>query len=194
MSAVQSPLFEPVLWQGPGFKILDEKQVPEKISYIDVSEVEQALDAVREMKTRAFGQVLTFLYAGALIAGRYSGRETAPLREQLRQMTQQFCEARPTFDFRGLGSYFDEWIDKLPDHEAAGGTISKQAREFGQQIVCGRRARARRAAVMLPNPARVLTHCNVSGELVAVAAHCKEMGKELSVLATETSPTYRAPA
>ena len=62
MSAAQSPLFEPVLWQGAGFRILDETQIPEKIEYLEVREVEQALDAVRAMKTRAFGQVLTFLY------------------------------------------------------------------------------------------------------------------------------------
>ena len=61
MSAVESPLFEPVHWRGAGFEILDEIQVPEKIEYIQVTEVVQALDAVREMKTRAFGQVLTFL-------------------------------------------------------------------------------------------------------------------------------------
>jgi methylthioribose-1-phosphate isomerase len=188
MSVVQSPLFEPVLWQGSGFKILDEIQVPEKISYIDVSEVDQALDAVREMKTRAFGQVLTYFYSGALIAGRYAGNDAAPLRQQLAQMTQQFCDARPTFDFRGLGRYFDQWIDKLPGSEAAGTTISKQAREFSQQIIRGRDVRAKYAASILPNPARVLTHCNVSGELVAVAAHCKDLGKEFSVIATETRP------
>jgi methylthioribose-1-phosphate isomerase len=33
-----------------------------------------------------------------------------------------------------------------------------------------------------------LTHCNISGELVAVAAYCKEMGKEIFVIATETRP------
>ena len=33
-----------------------------------------------------------------------------------------------------------------------------------------------------------MTHCNVSGELVAVAAYCKDMGKEFSVIATETRP------
>jgi methylthioribose-1-phosphate isomerase len=34
----------------------------------------------------------------------------------------------------------------------------------------------------------VLTHCNVSGELVAVAHYCNELGREFSVIATETRP------
>jgi methylthioribose-1-phosphate isomerase len=188
MSAVQSPLFEPVLWQGAGFKILDEIQLPEKIDYLEVNDIGQALAAVREMKTRAFGQVLTFLYSGALIAERYAGKETGPLREQLAQMTQQFCDARPTFDFRGLGSFFEIWLENLPNGANVGAMIAKQARECGQQIVRARSARAKRAATVLPNPARVLTHCNVSGELVAVARYCKELGKEFSVIATETRP------
>ena len=62
MSAVQSPLFEPVLWEGDGFRVLDEILIPQRLEYITVTEVSQALAAVRDMKTRAYGQVLTFLY------------------------------------------------------------------------------------------------------------------------------------
>lgn len=187
MTTEQSPLFEPVLWNGEGFEILDEFQVPERIEYIAVSEVDQALEAVRSMKTRAFGQVLVFLYAGALLAERHPSEDSAALRARLGSMTDQFCDARPTFDFRGLEAFFDEWLSRLPSG-AAGAAISEQARQFGRQIIRARLARARRAAVALPNPARVLTHCNVSGELVAVAQSCRELGKEISVIATETRP------
>jgi methylthioribose-1-phosphate isomerase len=184
----QSPLFEPVLWQGTGFTILDETLVPEKIEYLEVSDVAQALEAVREMKTRAYGQVLTFLYSAALIAQRYEGKEPGPLRDRLGEMTRQFCAIRPTFDFGGLGCFFEQWFEKLPADVNAGETIAKQARELAGQITRGRMARAKRAASILPNPARVMTHCNVSGELVAVARFCKELGKEFSVIATETRP------
>jgi methylthioribose-1-phosphate isomerase len=185
---VQSPLFEPVVWQGTGFQILDETLVPEKIEYLEVSDLAQALDAVREMKTRAYGQVLTFLYSAALIAQRYEGKEPGPLRDRLGEMTRQFCDIRPTFDFGGLGGFFEQWFGTLPADANAGETIAKQARELAGQITCGRIARAKRTASILPSPARVMTHCNVSGELVAVARFCKELGKEFSVIATETRP------
>src|SRR5581483_9084429 len=171
-----------------GFKILDELQVPERVEYIAVSEVEQALDAVRSMKTRAFGQVLVFLYAGAILAERYAREDGAALRARIAALTEQFCAARPTFDFRGLEAFFDDWLRGLPDGAPAGAPIAEQARQFGRQIIGARLARARRAAAALPNPARVLTHCNVSGELVAVAQSCRELGKEFSVIATETRP------
>jgi methylthioribose-1-phosphate isomerase len=184
----QSPLFEPVLWDGNGFKILDELLVPEQIEYIRINHVAQAVDAVRHMKTRAFGQVLTFLYSGALLASAYRGNKAAPLREQIGTMTEAFCNARPTFDFRGLGAFFEEWFAKLSSNSPVGESIACRAREFARQIVQARQARAKRAASILPNPAQVMTHCNVSGELVEVARHCHKLQKEFTVIATETRP------
>ena len=188
MKLVHSPLFEPVLWEGRGFKILDETLIPERIDYIRIDQVGQAIDAVREMKTRAFGQVLTFLYSGAMLAREYQGDDPAPLRDQLAQMTQRFCAARPTFDFNGLGDFFSKWIAALPAGTGAGEWVAEQARGFAEQIIKARLARAERTASILPDSARVLTHCNVSGELVAIAQLCKSMGKEISVIATETRP------
>jgi methylthioribose-1-phosphate isomerase len=188
MKSIQSPLFEPVIWEGSGFKILNEIALPEKIQYIEIKEVTQALDAVREMRTRAFGQVLTFLYSGALLAQQYQRTEPNPLRQDLAKMTQQFSDARPTFDFKGLGEFFSNWFDHLPAAVNTGAWISEQARGFAGQIVRARLARAKRAASILPDSARVITHCNISGELVAIAHYCKELGKEFSVIATETRP------
>jgi methylthioribose-1-phosphate isomerase len=188
MNAAQSPLFEPVLWQGEGFRILDETQVPEKIHYIDVCQLDQALGAVREMKTRAFGQVLTFLYSGALLAQNNLGQKPAQLKRTLADMTEQFCAARPTFDFRGLGVFFDGWCDELAKAENAGADIARLARQCAQNIVRARELRARQAAEILPDPAVVLTHCNISGELVALARHCRVLGKQLRVIAGETRP------
>jgi methylthioribose-1-phosphate isomerase len=188
MSAIQSPLFEPVLWHDRGFKILNEIILPDEVSYIDVNAVSQAVDAVREMKTRAFGQVLTFLYAGALLAQDNAQDNADALRRRLSEMTRQFCSSRPTFDFEGLVVFFEDWLSKLPAGAPAGEAVAEQARTFGRQIVRGRLVRAQLAASILPNPTRLLTHCNVSGELVAVAQYCKALGKEFSVIAGETRP------
>jgi methylthioribose-1-phosphate isomerase len=188
MESQASPLFEPVLWEESGFKILDESLIPDRIEYVQVSELAQALEAVRGMRTRAFGQVLTFLYSGALIAQDYEGNEPEPLQKRIEEMIRQFCDARPTFDFQGLGRLLAKSFIELPSGTSAGAWIAIQARAFARQIVNARQARARRAAAVLPNVARVLTHCNVSGELVEIARYCREMGKEFAVIATETRP------
>src|SRR3989337_3833542 len=134
MPAAQSPLFEPVLWDGEGFKILDEISLPEKIEYIPVREVAQALEAVRQMKTRAFGQVLTFLYSGVLLAERYQGKDSEPLGEQIARMTEQFCEARPTFDFSGLGADLLGLVRQTPPGAGPGEWLADQARGFAGRI------------------------------------------------------------
>ncbi len=188
MTLENSPLFEPVLWQEDGFKILDEILLPGRIEYIEVKDVGHAVDAVQKMKTRAFGQVLTFLYSSALLAKSYQGKEAKPLEAELARMTQRFCAARPTFDFKGLGEYFAQWLGDLPNGADAGAWVVARARETGARLTAARQARAKRAAAALPERGRFLTHCNISGELVAVARHCRTMGKDISVIATETRP------
>jgi methylthioribose-1-phosphate isomerase len=188
MKLVHSPLFEPVLWEGRGFKILDETLIPDRIEYLRIDQVSQAIEAVREMKTRAFGQVLAFLYSGALLAQEYHGDDPVSLQDQLVQMTEHFCAARPTFDFNILCGFFSKWIEDWAAGAGVGEWVAKQARGFVGQIIKARLARAERTVSILPNCACVLTHCNISGELVAIAELSIEMGKEISVIATETRP------
>lgn len=188
MNPRQSPLFNPVLWEGDHFKILDETLLPWKLEYITVHDVSEALRAVKEMKTRAFGQVLTFLYSAALVAERSEEPHPEALRERLDRLTEAFAQARPTFDFPGLGLFFSEWFGALPPGGEPRSWIRDRALDTAAQMLKSRKDRARRAAALFPDRCSLLTHCNISGELVAIAQACAEMGKELSVTATETRP------
>lgn len=188
MKSPYSPLFVPVLWEGGRLKVLDETLLPWKTEYIPVEDVSEALRVVKEMKTRAFGQVLTFLYTAALVAQGYKEKNPEPLRERLVRLAEEFTQARPTFDFPGLARDFPAWFRELPPGEEAGSWIGSKARALAAQIIKAREERAKRTAELLPHPCTLLTHCNISGELAAVARFCAEMGKELRVIATETRP------
>lgn len=188
MKPKQSPLFIPALWEGDHFKILDETLLPWKIEYLTVHDLSEALQAVKDMKTRAFGQVLTFLYAAALVAKGYKTKDPAPLRLRLAQLTEEFTRARPTFDFEGIAKYFDPWFRKFPPGTETGSWFEGKIHDLVSIIFRAREERARRAAELLPNPCRLLTHCNISGELVAVAESCRAMEKEIQIMATETRP------
>lgn len=188
MAQKQSLLFTPALWEKDHFRIIDETRLPWKVEYLPVRDVAQALAAVKEMKTRAFGQVLTFLYAAALVARAAKGKTAEALRERLVLLAEEFSAARPTFDFKGLAKYFEPWFEGLPATEDAGSRIEGKIHELVSAIYKARQERARRAAELLPDPCRLLTHCNISGELVAVARSCQAMGKEVQVTATETRP------
>jgi methylthioribose-1-phosphate isomerase len=188
MEAKQSPLFQPVLWEGGRFKILDETLLPWKSDYIEVSDLSEALSAVKEMKTRAFGQVLTFFYAAALVARGGDGRSGAALKERLGRLADEFIAVRPTFDFKGLAGYYEPWFERMPAGNDAGGWFEGKIHELVSGVMKSRSQRAKNAAELLPESCRLLTHCNVSGEIVAVARWCRAMGKKLRVIATETRP------
>jgi len=184
----QSPLFQPVLWEEGRFKILDETLLPWKREYIDVGDLSEALSAVKEMKTRAFGQVLTFFYAAALVARGADGQSGAALRERLGRLPDEFIAVRPTFDFKGLAGYYEPWFAAMPAGSEAGGWFEGKIHDLVSGVMKARSQRAKNAAEILPESCRLLTHCNVSGEIVAVAHWCRAMGKKLRVIATETRP------
>jgi methylthioribose-1-phosphate isomerase len=188
MECKHSPLFVPVLWRGDHLAILDETLLPEKTDYIAVHDAAGALQAVKEMKTRAFGQVLTFLYTLALVAQQYKEKNPEPLKERLVQLAAEFSRARPTFNFTGLARNVPDWFRELPPNGDLGIWVRDKAIASAARIIKAREERARRTAELLPNPCTLLTHCNISGELAAIAQFCAEIGKELRVIATETRP------
>jgi methylthioribose-1-phosphate isomerase len=188
MPKKQSPLFVPVHWRGDHFLILDETQLPGQVAYLEVRNVEQAVSAVKEMKTRAFGQVLTLLYAAALLAQASAETEFLGFKKQMIELGERFRQARSTFDFGGLIHTLLKTLGMPPAGTGVGPWIAARTIGFAASIIDARTRRAVRAAELLPAPCRLLTHCNISGELVAVAERCATLGKEFAVIVTETRP------
>ena len=63
-----SPLFWPIQLKGNTIYILDETQLPQKLTYIKAKNYQQACAAIKQMKTRAVGQVLLeiIIYLGSI--------------------------------------------------------------------------------------------------------------------------------
>ena len=74
----ESPLFWPARFERNILLVLDETQLPQKLHYIQVKTTDEAVEVIRQMKTRAFGQFLvvlnTFLLERSL-KGRILGKE-----------------------------------------------------------------------------------------------------------------------
>ena len=62
-----SPLFWPIILKGSIIYILDETLLPQSLSYIKVTDYKQACYAIKQMKTRALGQVLLVFYTFLLV-------------------------------------------------------------------------------------------------------------------------------
>lgn len=191
MNASESPLFNPIIFKGGHIAVLDETLLPFKQEYITVKGLTGALYVLRQMKTRAFGQVLLFYYTLILEAKKGKIRSLANFAKLSHAITKKFMQTRPTFAFDQLNN---ELLAMLKNNKAEENFITLlKATIFTyiDSIQNARRHRARLAAGILPQSARILTHCNVSGELVAMLNEAGKLGKSIEFFATETRPYFQ---
>jgi len=165
-----SPLLFPVTFDGKRISVLDETQLPWKEIFIQVDSLSESLTVLKEMKTRAFGQVLLFYYTSIL---------ASPMKPTA--VADCFHEIRPTFDFHTLASM----LEKSITHSAS---IHDAADKLIDNIDTMRLKRAELLATLLPQDTRILTICNISGELIYIYEAMKNTGKSMTVYVSETRP------
>jgi methylthioribose-1-phosphate isomerase len=165
---MQSPLSFPVQLQGNTISVLDETKLPMEETYIEVRTLDDAVIALGEMKTRAFGQVLLFFY-------------TCVLAGDIDEVAASFKKTRPTFDFFTLA-------DVLKGATKETSTLKEAVISIIEDIDKKRRARAQKLAQILPQDAHIMTICNVNGEFIYLYEALKEQGKTATFFVSETRP------
>jgi len=165
---MRSPLSLPVRLQGHTISVLDETKLPLEETYIEVKTLDDALQALGQMKTRAFGQVLLFFYTCVLVG-------------EIEEVAASFKKTRPTFDFFTLA------------HALKGAAKdSSSLKEAAITIIDGidnkRKVRAQRLAGILPQEGRILTICNINGELIYLYEALTGQGKTATFFVSETRP------
>ena len=63
----ESPLFWPIKLKAKTIYVLDETQLPQKLVYLKCKSVSDVVRAIKDMKTRAFGQVLIAFYTFLMV-------------------------------------------------------------------------------------------------------------------------------
>lgn len=166
-----SPLFWPIELKGKTIRILDETALPGKIKYITVKNYRQACSAIREMKTRAVGQVILVFYTFLLSLGK----------EDLNAVADAINSARPTLPFKFLTDMVLGW-------QKSDAPLEKSILGFLEMLKVKRIKQAEDAANLLNDKDVVLTHCNVSGLMPLIGQFCRQQNKEISFYVTETRP------
>ncbi|MHB8154534.1 MAG: S-methyl-5-thioribose-1-phosphate isomerase [Candidatus Omnitrophota bacterium] len=167
-----SPLFWPIQLKGNTIYILDETQLPQKLIYIKAKNYQQACQAIKEMKTRAVGQVLLVMYAFIL-----SKRQN----KNLAKVAAAINATRPTLSFKFL-------TDMVLGMEKSGAPLEKSILGFLEMLKEKRIQQAQATANLLKDTDVILTHCNVSGLMPLIAQFAKAQGKRISFYVTETRP------
>lgn len=174
-----SKLFWPVEYKKNLIYVLDETLLPEKVRYIRVRNLDQGVEAIRQMKTRAVGQVILVFYIFLqIIQGNKKKAELLPV---LRSAASRINASRPTLSFKFLTDMVLDWAQK-------GAPLETCITAFLDTLKDKRIQQAKKVSALLDDGDVILTHCNISGLLVLIADICKEQYKKISFFVTETRP------
>lgn len=188
----ESPLFWPAYLKDSALFVLDETLVPKQLKYVQVKNVDEAVQVIREMKTRAFGQFLVVLSTFLLELERAPKLNGEALLKKTAEIAQALNQSRPTFPFAEVTGMIVYWAQSaLKDGKDVRGTLLKNINGYLQGIRYRRLERVQNIAKNIKDGDSVLTHCNVSGELAMAAAICKEQKKDVQFYCTETRPYFQ---
>lgn len=174
-----SKLFWPIELKGKVIYILDETLLPNKVRFIKARNYKQAIAAIKQMKTRAVGQVLLVMYTFLLVYNQ--NKYKSNLGEILNNVANSFNVARPTLSFKFLTDMVLDWHKQnMP--------LEKCILGFLEGLKRKRIAQAEECASLLSDKDVILTHCNISGLLPLVGEICRRQNKQISFFVTETRP------
>lgn len=173
-----SPLFWPIKLKGNTIYILDETLLPHKLAYIKAATYQEAAKAIREMKTRAFGQVSLVFYTFLLVLKQKGGSKD--ILKILQKSADTINATRPTLPFKFLTDMVLGW--------AREGGLENKISGFLELLKAKRIQRAEEVSKFIRDKEAILTHCNVSGELPLIAEFCRKQGKHIEFYVTETRP------
>jgi methylthioribose-1-phosphate isomerase len=174
-----SELFWPIQYKKGTIFILDETKLPHKLVYIKVRTYQAACRAIKEMKTRAVGQVILVFYIFLMVLEQNKNRKNIlPL---LQKVAACINATRPTLSFQSLTEMVLGWA-------ASGAPLDRCIGGFLDTLKDSRMQQADQTSQLICDGDCILTHCNISGLLPLVAELCRRQGKRLSFYVTETRP------
>lgn len=171
------PAVQAVRWTGSVLELLDQRLLPERKTYVACHSAADVAAAIRDMVVRgapaigcaaAFGMALEARRGGDLDAARALLAASRPTAVNLFWALERMRDAK--------------------DPEA-------EARAIFEEDVAANLAMGRLGAALVPDGARIMTHCNAGalataghGTALGVIRSARDAGKSVSVVANETRP------
>jgi methylthioribose-1-phosphate isomerase len=170
-------------WRQSSLELLDQRLLPERIEYLPCCSAVEVAHAIRDMVVRgapAIGCAAAF--GIALDARRGASLDAA---------FAALAQSRPT----AVNLFWA--LDRMKAARAAGGmaALEREAVAIFEEDLEVNRAIGRHGAELVPNGARIMTHCNAGalataghGTALGVVRSARDAGKKVSVIANETRP------
>lgn len=187
----------------PGvLELLDQRELPEREVVLALRSAEDVARAIEGMAVRGAPAIGCAAAFGVALAARGSAPDgPAAVREAARAAESRLARTRPTavnlfFALRRMREALEGAAGgSADDGEALAGRLEEEASALAREDAEACRAIGRAGAALLPERARVLTHCNAGalatagiGTALAVIRVAVEQGRRVEVFADETRP------
>jgi methylthioribose-1-phosphate isomerase len=188
-------------WQGDVIVMVDQRKLPGQEIYVRSRTAQEVARAIRTMVIRGAPAIGVAAAMGIALGMR---RSTAKGTRQFAVEFQKICDmmaaTRPTavnlfWAIDRMKRAFAEGAQAGESPEELAGRLEREARAIHDEDVASCRAMGAFGSDVVPDGARVLTHCNAGalatagyGSALGVVRAAVEQGKKIAVFADETRP------
>ena len=192
-------VIQPVAWtsDGTGVRILDQRALPAREIYRELRSIDDVCDAIATLAVRGAPAIGIAGAMGVTLAVSGAERSTSDAVDAISAAAARIAASRPTAV--NLGWALDRIVCAARTHRGSPLDLAIALRAGATRILDEDRAMCRRigelGATLLPDGARVLTHCNAGalatggmGTALAAIYVAAEQGRRVEVFADETRP------
>jgi methylthioribose-1-phosphate isomerase len=188
-------------WQGDVIVMVDQRKLPSQEIYVRCRTAHDVAKAIRTMVVRGAPAIGVAAAMGIALGMR---RSTAKGTRQFAVEFQKTCDlmaaTRPTavnlfWAIDRMKRVFAEAAQAGESPDEISARLEREARAIHDEDVASCRAMGAFGAAVVPDGARVLTHCNAGalatagyGSALGVIRAAVEQGKRIAVFADETRP------
>ena len=194
-------MFRTVQRTKDGVRLLDQRRLPGEAVYVTCATAAETADAIRAMVVRGAPAIgVTAAFGVALAASGAAGSAPAVMDARIASAASVLAAARPTavnlfWALARMASAAAAARATGEGNDALAARLEREAQAIHDEDLAACRAIGRHGAELVPDPARVLTHCNAGGLATAgygtalgVIRAAVEAGKKVRVIADETRP------
>ena len=189
-------------WSGEGVEMLDQRQLPEREEYLHLRTVEEVARAIEDLAIRGAPAIGCAAGLGvALGAATSAASHPEALASDLEPVFERLGRTRPTAVnlFYSLDRMRAALVRARQLAGVTAGSVREALVDEAQRLidedVASCRSIGRAALELVPQEARILTHCNAGalatagyGTALGVVRAASEAGRAPRVLAGETRP------
>jgi methylthioribose-1-phosphate isomerase len=190
---------ETLRWRDGALEMIDQRVLPMRVEYRRYDSAEGVAEAIRSMVVRGAPAIgCAAAYGAALAALRLVSSTSGDFRKGLETAFQLLAASRPTAVNLSWALARQRRLSAAlaaEEPRAIANALLAEAHAIRDQDIATNRAMGTHGARLVPDGARVLTHCNAGalataghGTALGVIRSAAESGKRVSVLADETRP------